>query len=141
MISDRAIVAALVREELARSDLATRVRQMQAGPIHEFGATGEPAFAAGWVNFDNNAAVPSTTAGHRNGGYYIVGQEVQCLGVVKGGAGVIVQLPVAPPVQRGYDVIGNAVGAFVTIGADGVLTLQAGSSAFVFLDQIRFRLA
>lgn len=111
-------------------------------PWHYVGASGEPAMANSWLNFDNSLQVP--TAGQRNARFrkYPDGR-VRLSGLIKSGTigAAAFTLPVGyrPPVPNiAYSAMAGVAPAQIVINADGtVVPTNIGSSnvqSYVYLD-------
>lgn len=115
---------------------------------HEVGATGEPAFQNGWVNYD-------TTAGYNTTGFYKDSNgRVHLKGLLGSGTvstsatGIIFTLPAGyrpakKEIQQPYsqNSAGAVVGARVNIEPDGNVYAMIGNNFHFSLDGIFFRAA
>jgi microcystin-dependent protein len=109
------------------------------------GAAGQPAFQNGWLNYDNNAAVPGS-GNQRSAGFYKFGGRVHLTGVIKNGTLNVAAftLPVGyRPLASNNDFAVVAGGLFgsARIESTGAVVPESGSVAYVFLDGMSARVA
>lgn len=106
---------------------------------HLIGDAGEPAFTAGWVNYDNNLPSP----GAANAGRWASFTKdplgrVMLSGCVKAGTvtATMFTLPVGyrPAVGVSVGVGASGVAGTLNIATDGTVNCNPGSNAFTFLD-------
>ena len=104
------------------------------------GASGQPAFANSWVNYEASESAFYAAAFYKDALGYVHLRGIVRSGTVGTGSNMFV-LPVGyrPFRQIGYAVnAGNAFGNFRIIASGGVY-LETGSNAYVFLDGITFK--
>jgi hypothetical protein len=102
---------------------------------HFVGAVGEPAFGAGWSNFN---AIPDEMAAYWKDSAGIV----RLRGIVIGGTGTIFTLPAGyrPNGSRRFVVAGDNAFARITVAATGIVSLVSGTAtSFLTLDAANFR--
>lgn len=102
-----------------------------------------PAITTTWTPAPLEGSWANYGSGYGDAGYYRdAAGHVHLTGVVKGGSGVILYLPVGfrPFAQRAWPANGDSALAQVEVHADGTVELTIGTGAVgLTLDQISFR--
>jgi hypothetical protein len=132
------------------TESALQTASVTAQPMdswHLVGATGEPTFQNGWVNYDNQAAVPGTATQRNTGFRKYPDGRVRLKGVIRSGTGVVVftlppgyrpvavqSLDFAIPCSAGLAQVTVSASGTVAVGAIGAST----PATFSFLDAVEF---
>jgi hypothetical protein len=125
------------------TETVTQTASVSAQPldtVHYVGATGEPAFGAGWQNYSPGNNPMAKFRKYPDGRVRLSGVVK---GAVSGGANPIFTLPAGyrPPLPAEIDFAVNANGAYGSVGvtAQGLVYLAQGSgSSYLYLDGIEF---